>query len=188
MRLLDAELDEIERSWPDGLTSRQIVDVFESRGIRLSEATLRKYVQLGLLPLFRPGGTEGETPGVLWVYPTEVVRRINAIKTMMADNLTIEEISRSFTRFKEDIDLMERGLRELIANLEREETKSPAFDAEKRAELDKEIKSAKRSATALSPKISGLERKICEPPNPRWKPPPWGKGKAFTNGAGGRCG
>ena len=44
--LQDREIDEIERSWPDGLTSRQIVDVFETRGIRFSEATLRKYVQL----------------------------------------------------------------------------------------------------------------------------------------------
>ena len=48
--LEDRELDEIECSWPDGMTSRQIVDVFETRGIRFSEATLRKYVQLGLLP------------------------------------------------------------------------------------------------------------------------------------------
>jgi len=46
--LLDErELLEIERAWPNGLTSRQIIDVFESRGIRFSEATLRKYVQLG---------------------------------------------------------------------------------------------------------------------------------------------
>ena len=48
--LQDRELEEIERAWPDGMTSRQIVDVFETRGIRFSEATLRKYVQLGLLP------------------------------------------------------------------------------------------------------------------------------------------
>jgi len=48
--LEDRELEEIERAWPDGMTSRQIVDVFETRGIRFSEATLRKYVQLGLLP------------------------------------------------------------------------------------------------------------------------------------------
>ena len=43
--LLDEqEIAEIERAWPNGLTSRQIVDVFETRGIRFSEATLRKYL------------------------------------------------------------------------------------------------------------------------------------------------
>jgi hypothetical protein len=48
--LVEEELSEIERQWPGGLTSRQIVDVFTARGFRFSEATLRKYVQLGLLP------------------------------------------------------------------------------------------------------------------------------------------
>ena len=39
--LEEREIQEIERAWPNGLTSRQIVDVFETRGIRFSEATLR---------------------------------------------------------------------------------------------------------------------------------------------------
>ena len=60
--LLDErEIEEIERAWPDGLTSRQIVDVFETRGIRFSEATLRKYVQLGLLPRSVRVGARGST-------------------------------------------------------------------------------------------------------------------------------
>src|SRR5688572_32216640 len=61
--LQDREIDEIERSWPDGLTSRQIVDVFETRGIRFSEATLRKYVQLGLLPRSVRVGRKGKHRG-----------------------------------------------------------------------------------------------------------------------------
>src|SRR5688572_13989173 len=48
--LTDLDLGEIERIYPGGLTSKQIVDLFEARGIRLSEATFRKYVQLGMLP------------------------------------------------------------------------------------------------------------------------------------------
>jgi hypothetical protein len=60
--LLDErELQEIERTWQNGLTSRQIVDVFETRGIRFSEATLRKYVQLGLLPRSVRVGPRGST-------------------------------------------------------------------------------------------------------------------------------
>ena len=62
--LLDErELLEIERTWPNGLTSRQIVDVFETRGIRFSEATLRKYVQLGLLPRSVRVGRKGKHRG-----------------------------------------------------------------------------------------------------------------------------
>src|SRR6184192_3877256 len=73
--LRDDELDEIERSWPQGLTSRQIIDLFETRGIRFSEATLRKYVQLGLLPRSVRVGRKGKHRGSCGVYPAHVIRR-----------------------------------------------------------------------------------------------------------------
>src|SRR3712207_1701644 len=81
--LLDEEeIAEIERAWPNGLTSRQIVDVFESRGIRFSEATLRKYVQLGLLPRSVRVGRKGKHRGSCGLYPANVVRRVNLVKGM----------------------------------------------------------------------------------------------------------
>ena len=89
--LEDRELDEIERSWPDGMTSRQIVDVFETRGIRFSEATLRKYVQLGLLPRSVRVGRKGKHRGSCGLYPAHVIRRVNVVKGMMAQDRTIEE-------------------------------------------------------------------------------------------------
>src|SRR5678815_1690657 len=76
----DRELEEIEHSWPDGMTSRQIVDVFETRGIRFSEATLRKYVQLGLLPRSVRVGRKGKHQGSQGMYPARVVRQIQRIK------------------------------------------------------------------------------------------------------------
>src|SRR3954451_8412870 len=118
--LEDRELDDIERSWPDGMTSRQIVDVFETRGIRFSEATLRKYVQLGLLPRSIRVGRKGKHRGSCGVYPAHVIRRVNAVKGMMADNRTIEEIQRSFARFKDEIETVEKDLRDLMAGFERE--------------------------------------------------------------------
>src|SRR5437764_1388135 len=105
--LEDRELDEIERSWPDGMTSRQIVDVFETRGIRFSEATLRKYVQLGLLPRSVRVGRKGKHRGSCGLYPTHVIRRVNVVKGMMAQDRTIEEIQRSFAHFKDDIESVE---------------------------------------------------------------------------------
>ena len=107
--LEDRELDEIERSWPDGMTSRQIVDVFETRGIRFSEATLRKYVQLGLLPRSVRVGRKGKHRGSCGLYPSHVIRRVNVVKGMMAQDRTIEEIQRSFARFKDDIEIGREG-------------------------------------------------------------------------------
>src|SRR3954467_1682319 len=108
--LEEEELAEIERSGPDGLTSRQIVDLFETRGIRFSEATLRKYVQLGLLPRSVRVGRKGKHQGSQGVYPVSVVRQIVTIKRMMAEDRTIEEIQQSFARFKDDIEELERVL------------------------------------------------------------------------------
>src|SRR4030088_3366952 len=72
--LEDRALEEIERASPDGLPSRQIIDVFETRGIRFSEATLRKYVQLGLLPRSVRIGRKGKDRGSCGVYASNVVR------------------------------------------------------------------------------------------------------------------
>src|SRR4051812_20311921 len=158
--LLDErEIEEIERTWPDGLTSRQIVDVFETRGIRFSEATLRKYVQLGLLPRSVRVGRKGKHRGSCGLYPSHVIRRVNVVKGMMAGDRTIEEIQRSFARFKDDIDSVETHLRDLISGFERE-AKAPTVAADGRRELEREITEAKRAASELVRRIASLERRI----------------------------
>jgi len=157
--LEDRELDEIERAWPDGMTSRQIVDVFETRGIRFSEATLRKYVQLGLLPRSVRVGRKGKHRGSCGLYPSHVIRRVNVVKGMMAEDRTIEEIQRSFARFKDDIESVEKHLRELISGFERE-AKAPNVAADGRRELEREITEAKRAAGELVRRIASLERRI----------------------------
>jgi DNA-binding transcriptional MerR regulator len=158
--LLDErELLEIERTWPNGLTSRQIVDVFETRGIRFSEATLRKYVQLGLLPRSVRVGRKGKHRGSCGVYPAHVIRRVNAVKGMMAEDRTIEEIQKSFAHFNDDIDTVEKDLRDLISGIERE-SKGPSLDADGRRELERDIVEAKRAAGELVRRISSLERRI----------------------------
>jgi DNA-binding transcriptional MerR regulator len=157
--LEERELAEIERAWPNGLTSRQIVDVFETRGIRFSEATLRKYVQLGLLPRSVRVGRKGKHRGSCGLYPAHVVRRVNVVKGMMAADRTIEEIQRSFARFKDEIESVENDLRDLIAGFERE-ARLPAVDPDGRRELEHEITEAKRAAGELVRRISSLERRI----------------------------
>jgi hypothetical protein len=157
--LEEAELAEIERTWPNGLTSRQIIDLFETRGIRFSEATLRKYVQLGLLPRSVRVGRKGKHRGSCGMYPANVVRRVNMVKGMMAEDITIEEIQRSFVHFKDEIDAIEKKLRELIAGFERQ-ARGPALEATRRRELEREIVEAKRAAGDLVNRISGLEERL----------------------------
>jgi DNA-binding transcriptional MerR regulator len=157
--LVEEELSDIERESPGGLTSRQIVDVFTSRGLRFSEATLRKYVQLGLLPRSVRVGRKGKHRGSCGLYPADIVRRVNQVRAMMAADLTIGEIQRSFARFKEDIERVEKGVAEIIAGLERE-AKGPALDAERRAAIEAEIVAAKQAAGELIRRITGVEASL----------------------------
>jgi DNA-binding transcriptional MerR regulator len=157
--LVDDEIDEIERQSPSGLTSRQIVDVFTARGIRFSEATLRKYVQLGLLPRSVRVGRKGKHRGSCGIYPADVVRRVNQVRTMMAADLTIEAIQKSFVRFKDEIERVEKGVRELIAGFERE-AKGPTLEPERRAIIEAEIVAAKHAASELVRRITGVEASL----------------------------
>ena len=157
--LLEEELGEIERHSPSGLTSRQIVDVFSSRGLRFSEATLRKYVQLGLLPRSVRVGRKGKHSGSCGIYPADVVRRVNQVRVMMAEDLTIEDIQRSFARFKDEIERVEKGVRELIAGFERE-AKGPHLDSDRRTVIEAEIVAAKYAASELVRRITGVEASL----------------------------
>jgi DNA-binding transcriptional MerR regulator len=157
--LEDAELDEIELRYQDGISSRELVDIFTSRGIRFSEATLRKYVQLGLLPRSVRVGRKGKHQGSRGLYPANVVRRVNLVKGMMAENRTIEEIQRSLLRFKDEIDHLDRGLRELMTGFERE-MRSAGLEADRKEQLEREIHEAKRVAGELVRRILGLEQRL----------------------------
>jgi len=53
------EFDRLEQEYPQGLSAAQIVDFFVPRGVKLAQATFRKYVQLGLLPRSRRVGEKG---------------------------------------------------------------------------------------------------------------------------------
>jgi DNA-binding transcriptional MerR regulator len=94
--LAPEELLKFERDRPDGISSAEIVDIFSSRGIKFSEATLRKYVQHGLLPRSRRVGQKGKHKGSKGIYPIGTLRQINEIKRMMSLDYTLEEIQQQF--------------------------------------------------------------------------------------------
>lgn len=115
-----AELLSIEREFPRGLLVKQILELFRPKGVRLSEATFRKYVQAGLLPRCRRVGRKGKHRGSQGLYPVESVRLINSIKKMMAEGHTLEDIKGSFVFFKNHIDQVEQGLADVLDGFEAE--------------------------------------------------------------------
>lgn len=130
----DERLSALEAAHPEGLAVQEIVDAFGSKGDRLSEATFRKYVQLGLLPrsvrVGRKGKTEksdtksGSTSGTKnrgsqGLYPATVIRRIETIRRLMAQGYTIEEIQKEFLFIRGDIEELSRSLKRVYGALDR---------------------------------------------------------------------
>lgn len=162
-RLLDeAELSAIESQHPEGMTLSQVIDAFARRGAHLSEASFRKYVQLGLLGRSRRVGRKGRHQGSLGMYPATTVRRICAIKRMMAARYTIEDIQRSFLRFTEEVEGLQRALERLFAGFERE-LQAGEFPSERRRTLARELQAAQKLGTELAQRVESLERQLVSP-------------------------
>ncbi|MEX1362045.1 MAG: MerR family transcriptional regulator [Nannocystaceae bacterium] len=156
--LTEAQVREIEQHSPDGLTSRELVGVFSEHAVKFSEATLRKYVQLGLVPRSRRVGRKGKNLGSRGVYPVRAVRRINTIKRLMAERYTIEEIQARFLTFKDNIETLDEALTELTRLFEErigEQPPSPTRDR-----LGRELESIKKTADQLVTGVLRLEKLI----------------------------
>jgi len=114
----DPTLSQLERKYAAGLTSVEILDVFASHAVSLSEATLRKYVQLGLLPRSVRVGRKGKHQGSQGMYPVSVIRQILRIKQMMAESYTIEQIQREFLFIRNDVEQLEQMLSRIFKKLD----------------------------------------------------------------------
>lgn len=117
--MIDAQtLAQLEKAHVAGLTSAEILDVFARYDVQLSEATLRKYVQLGLLPRSVRVGRKGKHQGSQGVYPVGVVRQILRIKQMMAESYTIEQIQREFLFIRSEVEQLESMLLRIFKKLD----------------------------------------------------------------------
>ena len=125
----EEELSAIERENAEGMTVQRIVEAFAARGDRLTEATFRKYVQLGLLPRSRRVARGGKKRGSQGLYPASVVRQIDEIRRLMSAGYTMDEIQREFLFIRGDIDSMRRQLDRIVAAVE-EAMAARAGDAE----------------------------------------------------------
>lgn len=125
MDLLEDEIARLERDRAAGISSGEVVALFASKGARLSAATFRKYVQMGLLPRSRRVGRKGKHTGSSGLYPVSVVRRIALIKRMMAEGYTVEDIRGSFVPVRNRLEDVEKGLQELVEELSRKARQHP---------------------------------------------------------------
>ncbi|HEX2869679.1 MAG TPA: hypothetical protein VHP33_00455 [Polyangiaceae bacterium] len=117
--MIDAEtLAQLEKAHVAGLTSAEILDVFARHDVQLSEATLRKYVQLGLLPRSVRVGRKGKHQGSQGIYPVSVVRQVLRIKQMMAESYTIEQIQREFLFIRSEVEQLESMLTRIFKTLD----------------------------------------------------------------------
>lgn len=117
--MIDAEtLAQLEKTHGAGLSSAAILDVFARYDVQLSEATLRKYVQLGLLPRSVRVGRKGKHQGSQGIYPVSVVRQVLRIKQMMGESYTIEQIQREFLFIRSEVEELESMLARIFRKLD----------------------------------------------------------------------
>ncbi|KYF85317.1 hypothetical protein BE17_03285 [Sorangium cellulosum] len=157
-RIPEDVLDRIEREHAQGITSSDILELFAAHGIKFSEATLRKYVQLGLLPRSVRVGRKGKHQGSQGMYPATVVRQVQRIKEMMAQDYTIEEIQREFLFVRGDIEELERAMTKVF-NALRDAAKERRSETSGRA-IAQDLASAETLARELVAKLSLIEERL----------------------------
>jgi DNA-binding transcriptional MerR regulator len=131
------EFDRLEQQHPEGISAGQIVEFFAPRGMKLAQATFRKYVQLGLLPRSRRVGEKGKHRGSRGLYPASAARRIHLIKSLMDEGLTLEDIRGSFIYFRGQLDGVERSLDELFLALDKSLSEKSEMKPSRRKELER---------------------------------------------------
>ncbi len=152
------EFDRLEQQFPQGMSAGQIVDFFLPRGVKLAQATFRKYVQLGLLPRSRRVGEKGKHKGSRGLYPASAVRRIHLIKSLMDEGLTLEDIRGSFVYFRGQLDGVERSLDELFAALDKSiGERQPELKPSRRRELERLLVDSRHHAEQF---VKEMERTV----------------------------
>ena len=153
------EFDRLEATHPHGVSATQIVDFFAPRGVKLAQATFRKYVQLGLLPRSRRVGEKGKHRGSRGLYPATAVRRISLIKSLMDEGMTLEEIRHSFIFFRGQLDGVERALDDLFAALDKTIAEKGGLKASRRRELERLVNDGRHKAHQF---VKEIERTISQ--------------------------
>jgi len=153
----EPELTELEARFPEGLSTQDVVELFSARGERLSEATFRKYVQLGLLPRSVRVGRKGKHRGSQGRYPASVIRQIDAVRGLMARGYTIQDIQRELLSLRTDIDAVGKQLVQVLQNMEHA-LREGAGDADEIA--SRAIADARQRSSELVEKLRAIEQRL----------------------------
>src|SRR5438094_3631309 len=153
------DFDALEEEHPQGISAVQIVDFFAPRGVKLAQATFRKYVQLGLLPRSRRVGEKGKHRGSRGLYPATAFRRISLIKSLMDDGLTLEDIRHSFVFFRGQLDGVESALDDLFAALDKTSAEQSEIKASRRRELGRLLNDGRHKAHQF---VKDVERTVSQ--------------------------
>jgi DNA-binding transcriptional MerR regulator len=149
----DMANEAIEQAHPTGMSVQQIVAACAALGEKLTEATFRKYVQLGLLPRSVRVGRKGKHQGSQGLYPASTVRQVQLIRRLMAQGFTIEEIQSRFLFVGGDIDALSKEIDRLMAQLERSQGTADSL-------VRREVEEARRLAASLVEKLRDVERRL----------------------------
>lgn len=155
----ESVLEQVERDHRDGITSADLLAFFEAQGIRYGEATLRKWVQLGLLPRSRRVGQKGKHKGSKGIYPIRVVRQILRIKELMARDLTIEDIQNQYLFVRGDLEALEQTLSRIFASLDEVVGASTTPDTVAQA-VAADVEHARALSTELQQKLATIEARL----------------------------
>lgn len=123
----ESALQEFEARFASGATSAQVVAFFQQHGVRLSEATFRRYVQLGFLPRCRRVGRQGRGRhrGSEGLYPVAAVRRLHEVKRLLEQQLTIDEIRGLFRVREDDVQAVRERLAAIVTGVEEQLRETP---------------------------------------------------------------
>ncbi len=150
----------IEAEYARGISSASILDVLASLGVKFSEATLRKWVQLSLLPRSVRVGRKGKHAGSQGMYPATIVRQILQIKEMLADGLTIEQVQTDVLFVRGDLDELQRSLSKVFSTLESALDKVDSQPL--RYSVVQDLSHARELAGQLVDKLSEVESRLIQ--------------------------
>ena len=154
----EKRLQGYERTFSVGMTSAELLDACERLNVPMSEASLRKYVQLGLLPRSTRVGRKGKHRGSQGLYPVSALRQILRIKEMMADNYTIEQIQRDFFFVRRDLQQLQEVLHTIFSTL------SGVLQDQRRSsyaqDIGRDLEGAKQSGSELVSRLEAIESRL----------------------------
>ena len=150
------ELKKLAQNFPDGISSNEIVQLFQSRGFKFSEATFRKYVQMGLVERCRRVGRKGKHRGSRGLYPISTLDRINSIKMMISGEMTLEQLRGSYFQIRRRAEEVDRILLEMLQEMTKQEESKDRKDKHD-STLRREVEAIGKLVRRLIGKLEGFE-------------------------------